>query len=147
MKKYERLGHTIGRKRTTTYLAWRNMIQRCTNSNRPDFHCYGGRGISVCLRWLSFGAFLADMGERPEATSLDRRNNSLGYSPDNCRWATKHEQMQNTRATRLISHNGLTMGIAAWARKLGINKETVRSRIAKGWPLSKALSSEDYRGH
>lgn len=147
MKAYERLGQTRGRQRTPTYLAWRNMIQRCNNPNRPDFKHYGGRGIRVCQRWMSFGAFLADMGERPDKTSLDRKDNSLGYSPRNCRWATKDQQMQNTRATRLITHQGLTLGLAAWARKLGINKETIRKRLEKAWPMEMVLSSEDYRGH
>ncbi len=141
MKPYERLGQTVGRKRTPTYLTWRNMIQRCTRSSRPDYQSYGGRGITVCDRWKSFGAFLMDMGERPGGTSLDRINNAEGYRPDNCRWATKHEQMQNTRATRLLTHNGLTMGIAAWGRHLGINKETIRLRIKKGWPMEQVLSS------
>lgn len=141
MKKYECLGHTRGMKRTPTYLCWRNMISRCTNKNRPDYQYYGGRGISVCDRWKeSFGCFLSDMGERPKNMSIDRIDNSLGYSPKNCRWATSDEQMQNTRATRRITFNGETMGLTAWARKVGINRQSLSDRIKRGWSLSDALT-------
>lgn len=117
------------------------MVQRCTNKNRPDFASYGGRGITVCEKWrASFAAFLADMGEKPEGTSLDRINNNRGYEPGNCRWATKHQQMQNTRGTRLLTFNGETMGINAWAHRLGINKESLRGRFKRGWPIEKALT-------
>ena len=83
------------------------MIQRCTNENRPDFHRYGGRGITVCDRWLKRGggfvAFLADMGARPPGTSLDRIDNSKGYEPGNCRWATSAEQARNRSTSKLTA--------------------------------------------
>lgn len=139
---YERHGHVAGRKRTPTHYAWTNMISRCINKNRPDYHCYGGRGITVCDRWRnSFSAFLEDMGERPDGHSLDRIDNSKGYEPGNCRWATRDQQMQNTRATRLISFQNETMGLTAWARRLGLNKESLRSRLLRGWPIEKALTT------
>lgn len=119
------------------------MIQRCTNANRPDFAFYGGRGIQVFPAWrASFAKFLADMGERPSPQhSLDRYPDQNGnYEPDNCRWATKHEQMQNTRATKLISFNGETMGLNAWAQKLGIDHSTLQGRFRRGWALEKALT-------
>lgn len=116
------------------------MIQRCTNSNRSDYAAYGGRGITVCESWrTSFAAFLADMGEKADGRSLDRIDNDLGYEPGNCRWATKHQQMQNTRHTRLITFSGQTMGLNAWAKKLGLNKESLSARL-KNWPLEKAMT-------
>lgn len=118
------------------------MVQRCTNPNRHDFASYGGRGITVCEKWRdSFEAFFADMGEKPVGTSLDRINNNLGYQPGNCRWATKDQQMQNTRATRLITFNGQTMGLNAWAKHVGIGRQSLSDRLRRGWPLEKALTT------
>jgi len=120
------------------------MVQRCTNANRPDYKFYGGRGIKVCDRWLnSFAMFLEDMGERPSSQhSLDRFPDMNGhYEPGNARWATKHEQMQNTRGTKLIEFNGESMGINAWARRLGINHASLQGRLRRGWPLEKALTT------
>ena len=85
-------------------------------------------------------AFIKDMGERPEGMSLDRKDNSLGYEPDNCKWATKDEQMQNTRQTNKISFNGVVMGLNAWAKKIGINKESLRTRLCNGWSIEEALT-------
>lgn len=81
------------------YNSWENMIGRCTQSSRPDYHRYGGRGITVCERWLDFNNFLEDMGEPPVGKSLDRYpNNETGnYEPGNCRWATAKEQANNRR--------------------------------------------------
>ena len=144
MKTYERHGHTASLKRTPEYYAWQNMRSRCTNSKRKDWPQYGGRGITVCERWMnSFEAFFSDMGPRPSGEhSLDRYPNQDGnYEPSNCRWATKDEQMQNTRATARIAFNGETMGLAAWARRVGINKQSLRDRLDRGWPLEKALTT------
>lgn len=83
---------------TPTYSSWTNLIQRCTNPTYPNFKHYGGRGITVCDRWrYSFEAFLADMGPRPPATSIDRINVDGHYEPGNCRWATRSEQELNKR--------------------------------------------------
>lgn len=84
--------------RPPEYRSWDNMIQRCTNPNYPWFFRYGGRGITVCARWLSFVNFLADMGPRPgKGWSIERKNNDLGYSPQNCCWATASQQAINKR--------------------------------------------------
>ena len=84
------------------YESWSGMLQRCTNPNLKAYKLYGGRGIRVCDRWLTFENFLHDMGKRPDGTSLDRFPDKDGnYEPGNCRWATRKEQGRNTNAVRL----------------------------------------------
>jgi hypothetical protein len=79
------------------YATWKGMRNRCNNPRAPRYKDYGGRGIAVCKRWDKFQNFLADMGERPPGTTLDRKNNDRGYSKRNCRWATPAEQSSNKR--------------------------------------------------
>lgn len=83
---------------TRTYNSWRAMIDRCTNPNNIGWENYGGRGITICDRWVnSFESFLSDMGDRPKGLTLDRIDNDGNYNPINCRWATWQEQRSNTR--------------------------------------------------
>lgn len=127
------------------YTSWQEMKRRC-EPDYKDKHLYADRGITLCERWQSsFNNFIADMGSKPfpEAT-IDRKNNDLGYSPDNCRWATKMEQSHNSRKTRMITHNGETYCLRDWARRLGIAHRTLSTRLAKGWPPEKVFSSEHY---
>ena len=115
------------------------MIQRCNNPKSTTYYKYGAKGIKICSRWLDFRNFLFDMGKRPKGKTIDRKNNSLNYTPDNCRWATLREQAQNTRTNRIIEFNGEEKCLTEWARNLGISPSTLHARLKK-WPLQKALS-------
>lgn len=112
------------------YRTWQKMKTRCLNVADRRYHDYGGRGITICERWInSFPAFLEDMGERPEGMTLDRKDNTLGYSKENCRWATRLEQQNNMRSNRLVSINGETMTITQAARYFGAKEGTFRARV------------------
>lgn len=90
-------GHRVGATSTPEYSTWLNMLQRCSNPKSRDYHNYGGRGIRVCLRWLSFSNFLEDMGPKPRGLTLERRDNNGNYEFGNCKWATRLEQRHNQR--------------------------------------------------
>jgi len=88
------------------------MIWRCKQTSGHFYQYYGARGIKVCDRWLDYENFLEDMGERPEGATLDRIDNDKGYSPDNCKWATRSEQQANTRKVIKIEVDGISLTYA-----------------------------------
>ena len=116
------------------------MRARCRNPAHPNYARYGGRGIAVCSRWQVFQNFLEDMGEPPQGLTLERRDNDLGYSKDNCCWATQEDQKSNTSTTKLLTYQGKTQHQAAWARETGLGRR-LGWRLRAGWPLERALTT------
>lgn len=129
-----------GRSNTPIYNLYRAMRSRCENPNSDAYADYGGRGITVCERWLSFENFYSDMGDRPDGFSIDRIDNSKGYSPDNCRWADRKTQARNKRGLRMITAFGKTMPMCEWSDKSGIKLSTIWARLKKGMPPEEAVS-------
>lgn len=128
-----------GMRQAPIYGVWSAMKSRCENPRNPAYANYGGRGITVCERWKLFSAFLADMGEAPRGLSLDRIDNSLGYSPENCRWASRAEQARNHRGNRILTLGGESLPMIVWAERYGVRLCTVHARLAKGWTVEKAI--------
>lgn len=124
------------------YNRWRNMRRRVSSPSDVSWIRYGGRGITVCQRWELFENFAADMGPtfHPDLT-LERIDNDGSYSPENCRWATRQEQAWNTRKSKHLSFLGHEKTLAEWAELLGIHRTTLRTRLRRGWPVDRALTT------
>jgi DNA-binding MarR family transcriptional regulator len=124
-------GHAHISRTSPTYRCWGAMIQRCTNQNNAHFSNYGGRGISVCDRWLAFANFLEDMGERPNGMTLDRIDNDGNYEPGNCRWATRKEQAGNTRVTKHVVLDGEVVSLSEAARRLNYDSSQLSKLVRR----------------
>jgi hypothetical protein len=138
-----------GKTGTAIHRLWLSMLNRCRDLSNLN---YGGRGITVCERWHSFTNFYADMGDRPSAEmSIERIDNDAGYSPKNCRWATRKEQGANRRTNRYVALNGERVIQLEAAKRLGLARCTISARIRKGWSgaelvkpcMHQRLSKED----
>lgn len=132
---------THGMKGTPTYRSWLAMRQRTMNPHSKDAKRYLHRGITMCERWRSFEAFLADMGVRPPGTSLARKDNQKGYTPENCRWETPQEQARNRRNNHMLEWQGKRQTLGEWERELGMKKNTLLSRLRQRWSIAKAFTT------
>lgn len=125
------------------YGVWSVMRQRCENPRARDFGRYGGRGITVCERWQDFAAFREDMGARPAGATLERIDNDGPYSPENCRWATRKEQAQNTSRSLRLTVGGVTRTAAEWGDLSDdprLTGQRIAVRVGKGWSAERAIT-------
>lgn len=131
-----------GLSRLPEYRAWQTMRLRCIEPSNPAYPNYGGRGITVCDRWLhSPETFMEDMGPKPSPQhELDRRDNGAGYSPENCRWVTRSVNDRNRRSNRLVTYLGETHALAHWCEQFGIRQDTAKHRLDAGWTVEEAFT-------
>ena len=143
-KRHTTHGDTAHGKDSPEYLAWSAMKKRCLNPKYSAYPDYGGRGITICERWInSFGAFLSDMGRRPsenERYTIERKDNDGHYCPENCKWATYKEQENNRRNNVMLTLNGESHTLSQWCELTGLRRSTISSRLSIGWSVKKALT-------
>lgn len=123
------------------------MLDRCYNEKNKSYPDYGLRGITVCDRWRygeadkpGFQCFIEDMGPCPPEQTLERKDGSGSYEPENCVWASRTVQSRNRRSLRLIDHNGQIHSVGEWAEITGIPYFTLMRRIKLGWSAERALT-------
>ena len=123
-----------GMRNTVEYRIWVGIKRRCTNPNVYEYPRYGGAGITMHHAWAdSFIAFFNYVGKRPEGMqSLDRIDNTKGYTPDNVRWATSKQQANNRKNNVVLIRDGVYKTMAEWADELGISYETIQWRVKRG---------------
>lgn len=139
---------THGLSSTPLYHVWSTMLARCQNRRNKAYKHYGGRGIAVCDRWLSFNNFYDDMsaGYCP-GVWLDRVNNNGAYCRENCRWATPRQQNNNRRDNAMLELNGERRSLTEWSRMLNLPVSRLKFRRKMGWADHEVLEKETYRGY
>lgn len=124
-----------------TYGIWQAFRDRCKNPNRSDYYRYGGRGISYDPAWDNFLQFVADMGDCPSNMTLDRIDNDKGYSKDNCRWATRKEQVRNSTKIRMIELGGELKPLSDWLAQYNVSQSAFYQRIYAGKSVEDAIKT------
>lgn len=124
------------------YRIWSDMRIRCNNPNSVNYPWYGAKGVRVCAEWDDYGVFRAWAVSHGYAKglTLDRIESAGNYEPNNCRWATRLEQMMNCSMTKWITFNGETLPGPVWAKRIGMHPQMLRSRINGGWSIEQALT-------
>lgn len=127
---------------TPEYRAWQTMRLRCLNPANEAYPNYGGRGITVCARWLNdVAAFYADMGPKPSPKhEIDRENNDGHYEPGNCRWVLRKVNDRNRRNNHIVEVDGARRTISEWCEISGLPHSTVSKRLLAGWPADRAVT-------
>lgn len=127
------------------YSIWNGMKTRCYNKNHIHYNDYGGRGITVCEEWKDdFKAFAdwAMSNGYADNLTIDRIDANGNYEPSNCEWKCMKEQSNNRRNNIIITYNGITKTIPQWADETGINYNTLRRRIERGWDIERAFTTK-----
>lgn len=137
-----------GKSHLPEYGVWVAMKRRCQDPSDRAFKHYGGRGIFLSPEWEDFEAFLYDMGRRPsDRHSIERLDNDGPYSPENCVWAIKHQQVRNTRSSRLHSAFGQCRSLVDWFPEgKGAAYHTARKRLSLGWCNECAITIPPHGG-
>jgi hypothetical protein len=133
---------THGLSGTKVHKAWKHLKDRCLNPKNKSYANYGGRGVKVCKRWLSFENFYKDMGQPPSPKhSIDRVNNNKGYCKSNCRWATNYQQVNNARSNIRVKFRGEFGTLSQLSVLFRINYNTLYQRyVTANWSIEKALT-------
>lgn len=134
--------------RKKLYEVWKGVRRRTCDEKLEQYRNYGGRGIGICEEWKKdFEAFFKWAMENgyEEGLSIDRKDNEKGYFPDNCRWATRKEQGNNTRRNKLITYGGETHTVTEWEDILHLGRNTLKMRLYKGWNLESAIETPSLR--
>jgi len=127
------------------YCVWQGMRRRCLTPSSKAWNDYGGRGISICPEWDDFRQFVADMGARPSPLhTLDRVDNDGGYTPKNCRWATRKEQARNQRTTWRVTIEGKEYLVCDLVERFGLKGETIMGRASKGMSFEQVTKKTRY---
>jgi hypothetical protein len=127
-------------KGSSEYTCWCRMRARCFNENTHSYALYGGRGITVCQRWMEYANFLADMGRKPtKRHSIDRIDVNGNYEPGNCRWATPSQQLRNTRVNRMVEFNGELRPLVEWCEILNLNYYRTHNRLSRGLSVERCF--------
>ena len=121
------------------------MKGRCLRESHPSYYNYGGRGISICDRWLDFEKFYEDMGDPPEGLSLERIDTDGDYTPENCQWAKWSDQMRNRRDRLLLTVNGVTKPLMQWCEERGIAYHNALQRLKTGFEPEEVLSEQSLK--
>ena len=134
---------THGLCKSPEYAAWANITNRCLRPKHPSYERYGGRGITLFSGWVGrggFARFFAYVGARPTPEhTIERIDNNRGYEPDNVKWATHKEQMNNTSQNHWITIDGVTKTLRQWASENDIHETTVIHRLDRGMSEREAI--------
>lgn len=133
-------GNSVGRKESRELKSYKHAKSRCLNPNDEKYPWYGGRGITMCAKWIEdAAAFIADMGPCPPGHTIDRYDPNGNYEPGNCRWATTHQQARTRTDNVLVEYQGETLVLKDYASLMGINYKSLHAKLKyKGKSLEQA---------